>query len=414
VVITGIGVVLPGALTVEEFWTNLRDGRSQFSHLSGIDLTGIPIRVAGQVGRFDYRPSLPQLPDAHAKKYSRELLATMCAVESARSDARIGGQVDPERIGFIDSSSRGPIQWWDGTYRAELGATDPDAAPPGEAMMSSLPGSAATFAAIYSGLKGMVTTLSSACVGGNHALSVATGQLQSGNADAMLVGGHEFALVAPILRLYSSPGRSVLSRSEDPATAMRPYDRRRDGFVMGEGAVVLCLEREGFAVARGARRYAELLGYRHLNEAAHPARMDLTGRTTADLMSSLLRSAGRSPQDVGYVCGHGSATKYNDAAESRAMGLVFDDRGLARPPLGSVKPIYGHLLGGAGVLNAAATALMLHHQTLCPTINCEDPDPECGPDHVTGAARPSDLDVALSLSFALGSQSSGIALGRAR
>ncbi|HET9656503.1 MAG TPA: beta-ketoacyl-[acyl-carrier-protein] synthase family protein [Kineosporiaceae bacterium] len=414
VVVTGIGVVLPGTVTVHDFWANLRDGRPQISRLRHLDLAGAPIRVAGQLGPFDHRPFLPELSDAHAKKYSREILATMCAVENARTDAAIAGQVDPERIGFIDSSSRGPIEWWDNAYRADLGA--PAAVTQtvsGEPMMAGLPGAAATFAAIYSGLRGMVTTLSAACVGGNHALSIATRELQCGNADAMLVGGHEFPLTAPILALYSSPGRSVLSRSEDPASAMRPYDRRRDGFVMGEGAVVLCLERRAFAEARGARCYADLLGYRHFNEAAHPAHMDLTGQATADLVTGLLQSVDRSAQDVGYVCGHGTGTRYNDVAESRAMGLVFDARGLSRPPLGSVKPIYGHLLGGAGILNVAATALMLHHQILCPTVNCDDPDPECGPDHVTGGPRRSDLEVAVSLSFALGSQCSAVALGRA-
>lgn len=173
---------------------------------------------------------------------------------------------------------------------------------------------------------------------------------------------------------------------------------------------MLCLERADAAARRGARVYARVLGCRHLNEAAHPTRMDMSGRQAAALITGLLESVGRTPEQVGYVCGHGTATRYNDLAESRALGHVYDARGLPRPPLGSVKPVYGHLLGAASVVNLAATALMLRHQVLCLTLNCADPDPECDHDHVAEGPRSGPVGLALSLSFALGSQCSAAAL----
>jgi 3-oxoacyl-[acyl-carrier-protein] synthase II len=411
VVITGIGAILPGALSVDSFWAHLHAGRTQLGPIKGIDVSDTPVRVAGQLEPVDHRPYLPDLREAQAKKYSREVIATMCAVEAARADAGLGGQAAPERTGFVDSSSRGPIEWWDQTLRAEYG--DPGVGGLGDGMLVSLPGSPATLAAIYSGIKGTVTTVSSACVGGNHALSFALRELQSGDADVMFAGGHDFPIVPSVIRLQSAPGRSMLSSDPDPLTALRPYNRDRDGYVMGEGAIVLCLERAEFAARRGARVYARVLGCRHQNEAAHPTLMDLSGQRTAELMLNLLRSVGRAPEEVGYICGHGIGTRYSDLAESRAVDVMYTRRGLPRPPLGSVKPVYGHLLGAASVVNIAATALMLHHQTLCPTINCTDPDPECDHDHVADGPRPGPLHVALSLSFAFGSQSSAVALERA-
>jgi len=412
IVITGLGVMLPGATNVHDFWANLRDGRSQVSRLSDQLGAGLPVNVAAQLGELDYREFLPELSDAHMKKYSREMLATMSALVAARNDAAPDASLDPDRIGFIDSSSRGPSEYW---YQHSLAHTrqDRDDIPLGDPMMAGLPGSAASFAAIYAGIRGLVTTLSSACVGGNHALSLAARELRSGAADAMFVGGHEFAVIPNVLRLYSEPGRAVLSYADDPATAMRPYDKDRDGFVLGEGAIVLCLERESSALRRGARVYAKVLGHQHINEAAHPTRMDLSGQVTATMMERLLKTARIAPSEVGYICGHGTATRYNDLAESRSVGLIWDRPGLTRPALGSIKPIYGHLFGGASVLNVASTAMMLHHQTLAPTINCDIPDPECDHDHVAEGARATSLDVALSLSFAIGSQSSAVALGRA-
>lgn len=411
-VITGIGVVLPGALSVGEFWTNLVRGRSQVGPIRPGIADHTPVKLAAQLPVLDGDRMLPRLPDAHRKKYSREMQATMIALEAALEDAAVDDQVDRSRVGFIDSSSRGPAEYWHASRQMCRGE-DPFASPLGDPMMAGLPGSPACFAAMYSGLHGMVATVASACVGGNHALSIAANELRAGAADLMFVGGHEFPLIPDVVQMYSYPGRAVLSRGTEPATAMRPYHRDRDGFVLGEGAIVLAVERAESAARRGARAYASVLGAHHINEAAHPTRMDISGRATATMIDALLTRTGRAPAEAGYVCGHGTATHYNDIAESRALGVVWEKRGLPRPPLGSVKPVYGHLFGAASTLNIAATALMLHHQTLVPTLNLDHPDPECDHDHVAEGARPAHLELAVSLSFAIGSQSSCVALGRA-
>ncbi len=231
----------------------------------------------------------------------------------------------------------------------------------------------------------------------------------------VLAGGHEFPIAPEVARCYLALGDGVLSpESDDPATAVRPYDRDRRGFALGEGAMTLCLERESSARARGARIYARILGHRALNEANHATSMDLVGDVTASVVAGVLDDAGRKPEEIGYVCGHGTATRYNDIAESRALRRLLprhDDADL--PPHGSNKPIYGHTFGMAGIINVAATSLMLHHQRLAPTANHVTPDPECDYDHVAEGPRDTEIDLAVSLSFAFGSQTSVMALEHA-
>ncbi|MBV9380039.1 MAG: beta-ketoacyl-[acyl-carrier-protein] synthase family protein [Streptosporangiaceae bacterium] len=418
VLVTGIGVVLPGAVGAEEFWKNLREGRSQIGFLTRFDPGVLPVRLAAEIKGFDHTGLLPGLPAEHAAKYTREIRIAMSAVADAMRDAgldRATAGVDPARIGLITSSSRGPLEWW------HEAMPNMDEAGPGApfgdsgAMLRGLPGCPATMAAIHCDIRGLVTTLSSACVGGNHAIGMALHELRAGCADAMLVGGHEFPILPGVVKSYLALGDGVLSREDsDPATAMKPYDARRDGMVLGEGAVVLCLERAESARARGARAYAEVVAHRAINEASHPTTMDLSGKRTRDVILDVLAASRRGPDDIDYICGHGTATRYNDIAESRAVAALYPERPPARwPPLSSVKPVYGHCLGVSGVVNVAATALMIRHGCLVPTINYQVPDPECDHDHVSEGARRADVGFAVSLSFAFGSQTSVVSLAAA-
>ncbi|MDQ1104110.1 beta-ketoacyl-[acyl-carrier-protein] synthase family protein [Nocardioides zeae] len=415
VVVTGIGTVLPGTHDVGDLWSHVSNGRSQVSRLDRFDAAaaGLPVHAAAQVRDFDHRSYLPALKDEHAAKYSREILVAMSAIASALADAGLQrGDVPGERVSIVQSSSRGPLAWW-------ASAMDPGAggAPYGDsgAMFRGLAGCPASLAAIYLGAQGLVTTISSACVGGHHAVGIALDELRSGRADVVLAGGHEFPVLAEVARCYLAFGPGVLSsESEDPTRAVRPYSADREGFALGEGATTLCLERESSARARGARIYARVLSHAPANEAAHGTSMDLTGKVTASVMGRALAAADRDRDQVGLVVGHGTATRYNDLAESRALRALFvgrDDADL--PPHTSNKPIYGHTFGMAGVINVAATALALHHQTLTPTANLVAPDPECDTDHVAGGPRRAAIDVALSLSFAFGSQTSVMAMERA-
>lgn len=414
IVVTGIGVVLPNTLSVGQFWSNISGGRSQVGRLTRFDgaEAGLPVHAAAEITGFDHRPFLPELTDAHAAKYSREILITMSATAEARRDASLApGDLDPRRLGIVMSSSRGPFSWW----RDVLTGADPAAFGDKGAMFRGLPGCPASLSAIYNGAQGLVTTVSNACVGGHQAIQLAARELRSGAADAMLVGGHEFPIVPEVAACYRAMGHGVLSSERDePSRAVRPYSVCREGFALGEGSVVLCLERESVAKARGARIYSEILSAVSLNEAAHPTTMDLTGKVTASVIEDALADAGRSADEVDYFCAHGTATRYNDIAESRALRALYPQRTVGKlPPLSSNKPIYGHTFGLAGIINVAATSLMLHHQTIAPTINFTAPDPECDHDHVFEGARKAELDLAVSMSFAFGSQTAVVALGAA-
>ncbi|GAA1306536.1 beta-ketoacyl-[acyl-carrier-protein] synthase family protein [Saccharothrix xinjiangensis] len=414
IAVTGIGLVLPGADDVGRFWGHLREGRSQLGGLTRFDPAeeGLSVRVGGAITDFDHRRYLPDLAPRHASKYSTEILAGMSATTLALRDADLReGDVDPRRLSVIESSSRGGLQWWV-TEGADRHGQDGLGS---GAMFRGLPASAASLAAIHLGARGLVTTLSSACVGGHHAVGLALRELRSGASDAVLVGGHEFPLVPPVLRSFEALGLGVLSTERDePGRAVRPYSRDRNGMVLGEGALALCLERASTARERGARQYAHVLEHRAMNEAGHATSMNLTGKPTAELITEVVEAAGRRLEDVGYYCGHGTATHHNDLAECRSIRLLYPGREPAElPPLGSNKPIFGHTLGMSGIVNIAATSLMLAHQELAPTINLDEVDPECDQDHVT-AARAAEFDLAVSLSFAIGSQVSVVALGAAR
>ncbi|MEE1752353.1 beta-ketoacyl-[acyl-carrier-protein] synthase family protein [Streptomyces sp. SP18CS02] len=414
VVITGIGTLLPGTGSAAEFWQHVSGGRSQIGALTRFDgpAEGLPVHAAAEIRGFDHTARLPGLDPSHARKYSREILIAMSALVQAREDAGLGqGDVDPRRLSVVFSSSRGPLSWWQPVLRGE----DPTAYDDKGAMFRGLPGTPASLAAIHTGAQGLVTTVSNACVGGHQAIGLALRELRAGSSDAVLVGGHEFPILPEVAHCYRALGNGVLStESEDPARAVRPYSADREGFALGEGSVVLCLERESTALRRGARVYARILSHASMNEADHPTTMDLTGKVTAGLVVEALEEAGRRPDDVGYFCAHGTATRYNDIAESRALRALYPGRRAgALPPISSNKPIYGHTFGLAGIINAASTALMLHHQRLAPTINLTTPDPECDHDHVAEGARDTSFDLAVSLSFAFGSQTSVLAMGAA-
>jgi 3-oxoacyl-[acyl-carrier-protein] synthase II len=397
--------MLAGARSADEFWNRLRLGESQITVIPELESAGLPTALGARVGGFNPGRELPDLSEEHASRYSREILITMSAAGGALRDAGLSRYCyDPARTGFVDSTSRGPLGWWlQGEGRAVGSAT-------GRAL-SGLPGSSATMSAIHLNLQGLVTTIANACVGASQALGMAIRELRSGEADVMLVGGHDFPLVPEIVTTLAEMGVLAPAAAGPPGT-MRPYDRERAGFVPGEGAVVLCLENLSHARGRGARCYAEVLGQKSLNEAAHPTTMDQSGKVAADLVGQLVYRAGRQVTEIGYVCGHGSATIANDRAECRMVEHLIPDRPCGEwPPLGSVKPVFGHCLGASQAVNIAATALMIYHQTLAPTVNCEQAAPDCPGDHVIGGPRPADVQLAVSMSHALGSQTAAALLG---
>ncbi|MGW0605895.1 beta-ketoacyl-[acyl-carrier-protein] synthase family protein [Streptomyces sp. NPDC002640] len=410
IVITGIGARLAGSPSASAFWNNLRTGRPGARSLTAdAQFKGIDNAMAATVSCRRPSADLPGLDPRHARSCTDEALVAMAVMEEARRDASLTGDaVDPGRVDVVASSSRGPLDWWAEHIRDRQG--DDPATVPRTAALTGLAGAPATLYAIYGNLRGQVTTLSSACVGGHQALGWAVDRLRTGAADAVIVAGHEFPVVPELLTCYNALG--VLSRRvDDPPTACRPYARDRDGFVLGEGAVALLLERSQSARRRGARVYAEVLGQRSGNEARHATGMDPTGRSAADLVRALLDDTRRGAGDVSYVAGHASGTPLNDLSECRTMRHLYAGTSPAAwPPLGGNKAVFGHTLGAAGLVNAAACALMIHHQELAPTPLPGPVDPECDLDHVAEGPRRGDVGLTLSLSFALGSQTSALLL----
>jgi 3-oxoacyl-[acyl-carrier-protein] synthase II len=413
VVITGIGLVLPGADTVEKFWNKLVNGTSQIEKLTRFDTSDISVKAASELNDFDYKKYLPDLEDKIAKNYNRETFAIMSAMELAQKDAGLEkNAVNPSKVGFIDSSSRASLSWWEHAWMRFHESKD-ETQFDRYAVMTSMASNPTNLTAIRANIQGFVTTISAACVGGNHAISLCFQAIRKGRSEVMYAGGHEFPLIKPLIQMYSDPKSRVMSnQSEDFKKAMKPYDKKRDGFILGEGAIVLCLESLDHALARKARIYAEVLGGLSYNEADHALRMDLTGVKASNGLRSLIKISKRNLLDVDYFCGHGTATYNNDLAESRALGKLYDGKPTRYwAPIGSIKPIFGHTFGASGIINAAATALMIYNQTLCPTINLDEPDVECDHDHVVEGARKTRVKFAISMAFAIGSQSSFISLG---
>ncbi len=413
VVITGIGTILPNAFDLENFWDNLKNGKSQIDYLTRFPTEDFAIKVGAEVRDFDYKKFLPDLDPKLAKNYNHETLVLMSAMELARKNAKLEkDSIDPTRVGFIDSSSRSSLAWWEHAWKRYTELKD-ESVFDRYAVLTSMSSNPTSLTAINSNIQGFVTTISAACVGGHHAISLCFQAIRKGRADVMYAGGHEFPLIKPLMQMYSDPQSRVMSlENEDPKNAMRPYDRKRDGFSLGEGAAVLCMESYEHAKARGAKIYAEVFGTLSYNEADHAMRMDITGKKAASGIKKLIQISKRNLDDVDYFCGHGTATYTNDLAEGRSMKLIYE--GVPKEkwaPLGSIKPIYGHTFGAAGILNVAATALMIDEQTLCPTINLKNVDPECDQDHISEGYRKAKIDFAISLAFAIGSQSSFISLG---
>jgi 3-oxoacyl-[acyl-carrier-protein] synthase II len=416
VVITGIGSILPNAFNKNDFWENLKQGISQLGFISRFQTNNFPIKIAAEIKDFDYRNYLTNLNESFATHYNFETLAIMSAVEMAKKDANLmNTEVDPSKIGFIDSSSRSTLTWWEEAYKKLRENPDQFANIFNRyAVLTSMPSAPSSLTAIYNNIQGFVSTISAACVGGHHAISLCYQAIRKGRSLIMYAGGHEFPISKPLMSMYSDPLSRVMSlEKDDPKKGIRPYDKNRDGFALGEGAMALCIENYDHAINRGANIYAEILGTYSYNESSHAYRMDMTGKKAAYGMKQLLKISKRSLEDVGFICGHGTATMNNDLAESRAIRNLYGDVPVSKwAPVGSIKPIYGHTFGVAGIINVAATALMLKNQILCPTINLEEVDPECDHDHVSEGFRKVDkFHTALSLAFAIGSQTSFVSLG---
>jgi 3-oxoacyl-[acyl-carrier-protein] synthase II len=405
VAVTGIGAVTPLGLDVPSTWDAALAGTSGVGWISTFDTDGLPVRVAGEVKGFD--PA--QVVSAkEARKLERNVLLGVGAGREALEDAGLNG-FDPTRVGIVFGSAIGGVPGIleQADVMRERG---PDRVSPNflpNVLVDSISGQLA----ISLGIKGPNYAVVSACATGSHAVGEAAEMIKRGAADAVLAGGTEACIVPLILAGFTAM-RGLAAEDEDPTLASRPFDATRAGFVMSEGAGALLLEDWDLAQQRGARIYAEVLGYGASNDAHHMAQPEPDATGVAAMMASALDRAGIERTRVGYINAHGTSTPLGDAAETKAIKDVFGAHAYDLA-VSSTKSMTGHTFGAAGAIEAIMCVLALHNGKLPPTINYRNPDPECDLDYVPNEAREVQVDVALSNAMGLGGHNGCVLLGRA-
>ncbi|MCX8073480.1 MAG: beta-ketoacyl-ACP synthase II [Candidatus Binatia bacterium] len=396
VVVTGLGLVTPLGCSVAENWAKLCAGESGIAKIQRFDATNLPVRIAGEVRGFDPGEVIDRREAKRLDLFSQYALV---AAAQALADAGGGAAVaDPERTAVMIGVGFGGI----GTV--EDGVRDFYESGMKRVSAFFIPRLIANMApahvAMKFGLRGENFAIMSACASGGHAVGEAFRRIRSGVQDAALAGGTE-APVTPLTVAGFAAMRALSTRNDEPSRASRPFDRDRDGFVLAEGAGVLFLETLESARARGARIYAEIIGYGANDDAYHLTAPAPEGRGAAECMRRALMDAGVEPTEVGYINAHGTSTPLNDEGETMAIKAVFGAHAY-RLAVSSTKSMIGHTLGAAGAIEAAYTVLALHHGVLPPTINYETPDPKCDLDYVPNTARRMTVDVALSNAFGFG------------
>jgi 3-oxoacyl-[acyl-carrier-protein] synthase II len=393
VAVTGIGVVSPVGIGAHTFWSALIEGRSGIGPITRFDPSPFASRIAGEVRDFDPTAFLARRDVVRTDSFIHFALA---ATREAVEDAKLQISAGPDRMGVAIGSAIGGMPLLEATQRT-LEREGPAVVSP-YALPGFLPNMAAGWISMRTGARGPIATPATACAAGSQAIGDAYRMIQRGEADVMIAGGAE-ALITPLVVSCFCALRALSTHNEDPQRASRPFDKERDGFVLGEGAGILVLEALERARARGAHVYAEIAGYGLAADAHHPTTPTTDGPARA--MALALADAALRPDSVGYINAHGTSTPINDANETRAIKQAFGDHA-GRLAVSSTKSMTGHLIGAAGPIEAIATTLALERGLVPPTINYRSPDPECDLDYVPNVARRMDLDVALSNSFAFG------------
>jgi 3-oxoacyl-[acyl-carrier-protein] synthase II len=406
VVVTGLGTVCPVGNTVQEAWSNIIAGKSGITRISRFDPTSFASQIAGEVKGFD---ATKVLPPKEARRFDAFVHFGMAAAIEAIGDASL--QVTPEnaeRIGVNIGSGIGGLPMIEDTHKLLLASGPRRISPffiPG-AIINMVSGTVS----IMFGLKGPNLAMVTACTTANHCIGESMRLIEYGDADAMIAGGSEACLCTLGVGGFSAM-RALSTRNHDPATASRPWDTDRDGFVLGEGAGVVVLEEEQHAKARGAKIYCRLAGYGMSADAHHMTAPSEDGEGAARSMVNALRSGGIDPTDVDYINAHGTSTPLGDIAETVAVKRCFGSHA-AQVAVSSTKSMTGHLLGAAGGIEAVFTALAITHQIAPPTINIFNQDPQCDLDYVPNRAREMKIRVALSNSFGFGGTNGTLAFVR--
>jgi 3-oxoacyl-[acyl-carrier-protein] synthase II len=407
VVITGLGAVTPLGNDVEESWTNLVAGESGAAPITQFDPSGYPVTFACELKDFDPTRWIDRKQARRMDRFAQMILS---AARMAEIDSGLEVESEGDRIGVSVATGIGGLKSFQDCYDV-LSQRGPDRVNP-FSIVQIIPNMGAAWVSMELGTRGPLSSQCTACAASNMAIGESADAIRLGRADVMLAGGTE----APITRVgiagFGSM-RALSRRNDDPKRGSRPFDAERDGFVMGEAAAIVVLEELEHARARGAKIYAELLGYGLSSDATHITEPDPTGVNPARAMKMAFEDAGIDPSEIGYINAHGTSTPLGDTSETRVIKLAVGEEQAYKIPISSTKGATGHCLGAAGAVEATFTILAVTRGTLPPTINYEQPDPGCDLDYIPNEARDApDLRVGVSNSFGFGGHNASIVVRR--
>ena len=404
--VTGMGLVSPVGIGIEENWSNLISGKSGIGPITRFDSSAFSTHIAGEVKNFHPEEFINK---KELRKMDPFLQFALVAAHYAMEDAKL--KIEPEissRVGVVMGCGLGGLLTIEESHKLILEAGPKKVSPFFIPMIIS--NMAPGLISIYHGAKGPNLSLQTACAAGTHAVGQAYHLIRDGSAEAMITGGVESTVTTLAVAGFNAM-RALSTRNDDPEHASRPFDKQRDGFILSEGSGILILEELDFARARAARIYAEIIGFGITGDAYHMAAPAPDGEGAARCMQMALHDAGIKPSDVQYINAHGTSTDLNDKYETQAIKTVFGDHAY-KMAISSTKSMTGHLLGAAGGIEAAYTALTIYNQLMPPTINYEFPDPDCDLDYVPNVARKAQIEMAISNSFGFGGTNGTLVLRR--
>ena len=396
VVITGLGAVTPLGNDAETFWENLVAGKSGAGPITLFDATDYPVRFACEATGFD---PTKWIEPRKARRMDRFAQIVLAAARMAEEDAGLDIDAETERIGAAVATGIGGLQSFQDCHET-LMTRGPDRVNP-LSIPAIIPNMGAAWVSMELGTRGPLNSECTACAASNMSIGDAMEEIQLGRADVMLAGGTEAGISKVGIAGFGAM-RALSRRNDDPERASRPFDAERDGFVMGEAAGIIVLERLDHATKRDAKIYAELVGYGLSSDARHITEPDPTGRHPARAMKMAVENAGISFEDIDYINAHGTSTPLGDASETRVIKLALGDEKSRSTPVSSTKGATGHCLGASGAIEAIICALAVQRDVIPPTINYEHPDPECDLDYIPNEARDHKTDIALSNNFGFG------------
>ena len=406
VVITGLGALTPLGSDVESSWEGLIAGRSGAGPITQFDASEFAVHFACEVKDFDPTEYIDR---KQARRMDRFAHLIVAAARQAEKDAGLEIEREPDRIGAAIATGIGGLKAFQDCYD-ELKERGPDRVNP-FSIPEIIPNMGAAWVSMQLGTQGPLASECTACAASNMAIGDGLDAIRLGRADVMLCGGTEAPITVVGIAGFSAM-RALSRRNDAPEKASRPFDAGRDGFVMGEAGAVVVLEELEHAKARGAKVYAELLGYGVSSDARHITEPDPSGQNPARAMTMAFGDAGIDPGEIDYINAHGTSTPLGDASETRVLKIALGEENARKTPVSSTKGATGHCLGAAGAVEAMFTILAVNRGALPPTINYEEPDPECDLDYIPNEAREADVRVGVSNSFGFGGHNATIVVRR--